>query len=184
MTMVCSPIESHTIMKFRPYITERIATTIVMLFSSASIVTSGESAKPVISECRSVAKAFKDSVQGKPIKIVLGMLSREVSSSPACACELIKTAIASYRPTPQEVAIMVDVAINAAPERIEEIVNCSIAAAPDSKSGILSTASDYGFTPNPLDFPGVIGEHPGEPFIFVPFVPIVVNPPMITRVDP
>lgn len=134
--------------------------------------------------CRSIAKSFRGSLKGKPIEIVLEMLSKEVSATPDCACELIKSAISSYKPTPQQVTAMVDTAINAAPDRIEEIVNCGIAAAPDSKSGILSTASDYGYIPNPLDYPGIIGEHPGAPWHFIPIVPIIVQPPQVTRVDP
>jgi hypothetical protein len=162
----------------------KIITTLSALFLSVAIAQSGESAKPGIVNCRSITKAFTDDVRGKPIQAVLEILSREVSSHPDCSCELIKSAIASHKPTREEVTAMVDTAINAAPDRIEEIVNCSIAAAPDSKSGILSTASDYGYTPNPLDFPGVAGQHPGGQWQFVPTTPIFVNPPQITRVDP
>ncbi len=162
----------------------KVITTFAILFISSLIVKSGESAVSGIPHCRSVAKSFGGAIKGKPIERVLDMLSKEVSSSPDCACELIKTAIASYKPTARQVAAMVDVAINAAPDRMEEIVNCGIAAAPDSKSGILSKASDYGYIPNPLDYPGIIGEHPGGQWHFIPIVPIIVQPPQVTRVDP
>lgn len=159
-------------------------TTISILLASVVIAQSGESAKSSISNCRSIAKTFRESLKGKPLDVVLERLSQEVTSSPHCSCELIKSAVTVFKPTPKQVATMVDVAINAAPDYIEDIVNCSVAAAPDAKSGILSTASDYGYTPNPLDYPGIIGEHPGGQYLFVPTTPIFIAPPQITLVDP
>lgn len=162
----------------------KIASTLAVLLVSSSFAVSGESARPVHSDCRAVAKSLRQEVNGKSMEVVLKMLSKEVASSSDCACELIKAAIAGYKPTPEEVSVMVEAAITAAPHRIKEIVNCGIAAAPDAKSGILDTAKEYGYTPNPLDFPGIVGEHPLAQLPPVPVHPIIVNPPQVTPTDP
>lgn len=162
----------------------KIITPVAILFLSSFIAHSGESAKSGILNCRDIAKSFGYALKEMPIETVIKMLSKEVSTNPHCSCELIKTAIAIHKPTPRQVTVLVDTAIHAAPDHIEEIVNCSIAAAPDSKSGILDTASDYGYTPNPLDYPGIAGEHPGGPWQYIPNTPVIVIPPQVTQVDP
>lgn len=162
----------------------KIIVPFAVLVASAAVATSGETTTQDRLDCRAIAKNFRESVKDQPIKKVLEILARDVAYAPGCSCELIKSAITVYKPTPEEVTLMVDAAINAAPERMEEIINCSMAAAPDAKAGILSTASEYGYVPNPLDFPGIFGEHPGGQWQYVPVIPIYVNPPQVTRVDP
>lgn len=162
----------------------KIIISMIVLSASAFVAKSGESAKSGVMDCRSVAKSFGQSIKGKPIDLVLDQLAKEIESSPDCSCEIIKSAIAVHKPTTQQVAIMVDTAINVAPDHIEEIINCSIAAAPDAKSGILAEAGEYGYTPNPLDFPGIPGEHPGGQWQIIPHVPIIVIAPQVTQVDP
>lgn len=135
-------------------------------------------------DCRLVSSSLKNAVVGKPIESVLEMLSREVKATPQCSCELIKSAIKGYKPRPQVVAVMVDTAIQAAPEHMDVIIRCAAAAAPDALEEILGVASQYGKVPNPLDSPITPDHGPNGQFFYGLNGPLFVNPPQITLVDP
>jgi hypothetical protein len=90
-----------------------------------------------------------------------------VQRDPDCACEIVKTAITTSRANRQTVAAIVSAAGNAAPDRLDLIVQCATAAAPDAVANIRSAAAGVqassglaggaGQTAgefNPLDFPG------------------------------
>ncbi len=100
---------------------------------------------------------------------VLNAVSSAVERDPGCACEITKVAIVSSRADKQTVAAIVSAAGNAAPDKLELIVQCATAAAPDASSNIQAAAAGIqasnglaggagqgglGGGMNPLDFPG------------------------------
>lgn len=127
---------------------------------------------------------MQKAVKEKAIEEVLKLLEKEISAAPACSCELIRSAIVGYKPTPPVVATMVDTAITAAPDHIEVIIMCALAAAPDAQAEILAVANKFGLAPNPLDMPGFIGEGANGQLLFSPTSPVFVNPPEVTTVNP
>lgn len=135
-------------------------------------------------DCRPVSQALKRAVIGKEVGDMLKLLDKEIAATPKCSCELIRSAIMGYKPKPQVVASMVDTAIKAAPDHMEVIVMCALAAAPDAEAEILTVANKFGFTPNPLNFPGLIGQGPEGQLLDGQNTPLFVNPPVLTGVDP
>jgi len=95
---------------------------------------------------------------------VLNIVSREVSRSPGCACEIVKSAIMASkgaRDTNADsklVGQIVEVAISAAPDQMRLIVQCATSVAPDAVSEINEAVKTAGGVPqaesNPLEFPG------------------------------
>jgi hypothetical protein len=135
-------------------------------------------------DCKAVSGPLKKAVVGKSLKRVLAMIDKEVKASPNCACELVKSAIKGYKPRPHTVAAMVDTAIMAAPERMDEILQCALTAAPDAYEEIMDVAGSFGSSFNPLNFPGLNGQGPNGQYIFNTDTPIFINPPQVTGTDP
>jgi len=123
---------------------------------------------------------------------VLDLVSREVASSPGCACEIVKAAIEGSSADTKMVAAIVQAAATAAPEHMRLISQCAVAIAPDALAAVqavialldpnLGEAGDSAKSakgskdakhpvgevasmPNPLDFPGQgpVGPTPGGP---------------------
>jgi hypothetical protein len=158
----------------------KTATILAVLLGGALTLSAAETQ----TDCRSVSQPLKKAVKGKPVEDMLKLLEKEVTATPKCSCELILSAIMGYKPKPNVVASMVDTAINAAPDYMEVIVMCALAAAPDAEAEILAVANKFGYTPNPLNFPGLPGQGPGGQFLEGANTPIFVNPPEVTTVNP
>lgn len=137
-----------------------------------------------VAECKKVAKSIVQEAKGKTSEELTKLVSEKVKSSPKCSCEVMKGAIKGAKANPTVVAGLVDAAIQAAPDYIDVIMACSIAAAPDAFDEISAIGEKYGKSPNPLDFPGIIGVDPAGQYTFVPDTPVFVNPPQVTFVDP
>lgn len=128
-------------------------------------------------DCAKLTLSVKSAIhadQGKILEIV----SKEVATSPACACEIVKSAIEISNANAETVALIVETAITAAPEHMRLISQCAIAVAPDAFANVQAVmakldpnrgegdSSSKGSkaskdqvaaipeTPNPLDFPG------------------------------
>lgn len=149
-------------------------------------------------DCGNVTLSVKAAVAAEQSK-VLEIVTNEVSSSPACSCEVVKAAIESSGADVKTVAAIVEAAITAAPDQMRLIAQCAIAVAPDALAEVQAVlarldpnAGDSGQSaksakgekapigevaamPNPLDFPGKTGIPPMVPF----FPPIIINPPVV-----
>lgn len=83
----------------------------------------------------------------------------QVALTPNCVCEIVKAAIQGSEAEGQEVADIVTAAGNAAPGKLQEIVNCASAVASESSLPFIESAatavqeSNPGGG-NPLNFPG------------------------------
>lgn len=66
-----------------------------------------------------------------PVEL-LNLIDREVSASPACACEIVKAAILGTDCDDSIVGYIVETAVRAAPEQMRIISQCAIATAPGS----------------------------------------------------
>ena len=124
-------------------------------------------------DCLKLSLSVKSAVAAEESK-VLEVVSEELTTSPSCACEVVKAAIEASSAKPETVAAIVEAAVNAAPEEIRMIAQCAVAVAPDAFSQVQvvlakfdpnsgesvesakdsKVAKDGEGTPNPLDFPG------------------------------
>jgi hypothetical protein len=168
------------------------------------------SAAPV--DCTNLTQSVKAAItadQGKILEIV----SKEISAAPTCSCEIVKCAIEASSANAETVALIVETAINAAPDQMRLISQCAVAVAPDALANVQAlmakldpnrgesgtsaksaksakAPAEVAATPNPLDFPGqgpvgpIVGGPGGQPLI--PLFPplIIVNPPVVTSVNP
>lgn len=133
-------------------------------------------------DCVKLALSVKHAVAANP-SATLQIVEREVSATPACACELVKAAIEGSKANVQLVAAIVETAATVAPEHRRLIGQCAVAVAPEALASVqavlaklepqdkvsrpVSTAKN-GMGPgakgaevvppqpasNPLDFPG------------------------------
>lgn len=83
------------------------------------------------SDCYKVSEAVTKAVTAKPSD-VLAIVAREIGTSPACACEIVKAAIVATEADRDLVGQIVGVAIEAAPDQIKTVTNCAVAVAPDA----------------------------------------------------
>jgi hypothetical protein len=163
-------------------------------------------------DCLKLYLTVKSSVKAEQSQ-VLEIVTNEVASAPGCACEIVKAAIEGSNAKPKTVGAIVGAAITVAPEEMRVIAQCAIAVAPDSLSevqavlakfdpnsgdsahsakgakGAKAPAGEVAAMPNPLDFPGSgpIGPSPGSPgglLLFPVTPPVIINPPVVTSVDP
>ena len=131
-------------------------------------------------DCVKLALTVKHAVATNP-SATLQIVEKQVSATPACACELVKAAIEGSKANVQLVAAIVETAATVAPEHRRLIGQCAVAVAPDAlpnvqavlakleprqKAKPVSTAKNAtgtsakgGEVPaqpasNPLDFPG------------------------------
>ena len=158
-------------------------------------------------ECGNLSLSVKAAVAAEQSK-VLEIVANEVSSSPACACEVVKAAIEGSGADVKTVAAIVETAITAAPDQMRLIAQCAIAVAPDalvevqailakldpnagdsgqsakSAKGEKAPIGEVAAMPNPLDFPGKGPVGPLFP-IFPPIIihPPIVNPPSVSDVN-
>jgi hypothetical protein len=161
------------------------------------------SASAEVKDCGNLSLSVKAAVSSEQSK-VLEIVAREVSSSPACSCEVVKAAIEGSGADVKTVAAIVEVAITSAPDQMRLIAQCAIAVAPDALAEVQAViakldpnAGDSGQSaksakgekapigevaamPNPLDFPG---KGPVKP-LFPIFPPVIINPPNVTNVNP
>lgn len=152
-------------------------------------------------DCGKLAISVKAAVSTEQSK-VLEIVSKEVASSPSCACEVVKASIEGTGADVKTVAAIVETAITAAPDQMRLIAQCAIAVAPDalvevqavlakldpnagdsgqsaksakSAKGEKAPIGEVAAMPNPLDFPG---KGPVGP-LFPIFPPVIINPPII-----
>jgi hypothetical protein len=163
-------------------------------------------------DCVKLSLAVKRGVAAEPSR-VLEIVAVEISTAPACACEIVKAAIEGSQAKPEAVAAIVQAAITAAPEQMRLISQCAVAVAPDAlpqvqavlakldpKHGDAAVSAksakdakapvgETAAMPNPLDFPGqgplgpILGGPGGQPLI--PIYPpiIIIIPPETSPVD-
>ena len=169
--------------------------------------------KPPLDPCVGIYQHVATLVEKDPERIV-EIVSEEVSANQSCSCEVVKAAIVQSLPDAKSVAAIVEAAILAAPEQMRMTAQCAIAVAPDAIAEIQAIVArldpnrgdaagksdksakianvplgDVANATNPLDFPGngPVGPAPGGPGgipLFPPIVPTVINPPVVTPVDP
>lgn len=156
------------------------------------------SASAEVKDCGNLSLSVKAAVAAEQSK-VLEIVTNEVSTSPACSCEVVKAAIEGSGADVKTVAAIVESAITAAPDQMRLIAQCAIAVAPDALAEVQAVlakldpnAGDSGQSaksakgekapigevaamPNPLDFPG---KGPVRP-LFPIFPPIIINPPIV-----
>ena len=172
-----------------------------------------EQAKPAIQavdSCGSVYKHVSARVAGDPGRIV-EIVSNEVATNQSCSCEVVKAAIDQSKPDAETVAAIVEAVILAAPEHLRIIAQCAIAVASDAIVDVQAVLArldpnsgenaahgnkspkaaigEVAQMPNPLDFPGQgpVGPTPGGPGglpLIPPLFPFVINPPVVTNVNP
>ena len=153
----------------------------------------------VFPACLAASSLIRRKIQLQP-DLVVELVEAEVAANPSCACEIVKSAIHASHANPQLVAGIVEVAAMAAPEHLRMISQCAIASAPDSAMAVhrvLAKIDPSGklrgsgpkdakigldvticpvagaSLPNPLDV---------NPLQAV--LPLPVNPPVVTFVDP
>ena len=135
---------------------------------------------------------------------LLQMVEEEMTASPGCACEIVKSAIKAAGGDSDAVAAIVETSILANPESMRLISQCAIASAPGSLSQIQAllakldpnsgesgklansaksakavngqVASEVASEVVPVDLPNVLDTPPSTP----PSVPPVVNVPDVT----
>lgn len=88
-------------------------------------------------DCQKIYHSVKHQIESKEENI-LAIVSQETGANPACACEIVKAAIAATDSDPAKVAAIAEAAILAAPESMRIISQCAIASAPDSLPKIQS----------------------------------------------
>jgi hypothetical protein len=152
-------------------------------------------------DCYKLSVAVSKAVAEKPDQ-VLEIVQREVSTSPDCACEVVKAAIVASSADRKEVGQIVSTAIEAAPDKMRLVAQCAIAVAPDALPEVQSlltqldpqSGDDVGHSekggyakggidkggivepaalPSPLDGPYLV---PGLPYIHPP----VRTPPFVS----
>ncbi|QTN33132.1 hypothetical protein HZ994_12690 [Akkermansiaceae bacterium] len=120
-------------------------------------------------DCTDSVQAVKDAIAADKDN-VLKIVASETEVNPDCACEIVKQAIVSSKASKITVGEIVKSAAGAAPDRLDLIVQCATAAAPDASANIQAAAASVrgGLTTtgsNPLDFPGdgtePVGPQPG-----------------------
>ena len=130
-------------------------------------------------DCAKISLSVRASVESN-LSDLLEIVSKEVSASPDCACEIVKASIEGSGANADVVASIVESAATASPENMRLIAQCAIATVPDSlaqvqavlakldpnagESGYSSKSSKSGKGgtgdqkadegDNPLDFPG------------------------------
>lgn len=169
------------------------------------------SAKTAV-DCVALSLSVKNAVAGEQSK-VLEIVSAEVATAPACACEIVKSAIEASKADVKTVAAIVEVAATAAPEQMRLVSQCAVAVAPDalaavqavvakldpnlgdsgtgakSAKGAKGGVGEVASMPNPLDFPGEgpVGPTPGGPggIPLIPLLPpVIIAPPDQSNVNP
>ena len=81
---------------------------------------------------------------------LLEIVSKEVSASPGCACEIVKAAIKASDAKPETVGSIVEAAVTASPENLRLISQCAIATAPGSAKQVQAILAK-------LDSPSIFG---------------------------
>ncbi|MDP4625116.1 MAG: hypothetical protein NWT08_08255 [Akkermansiaceae bacterium] len=114
------------------------------------------------------------------------IVDEKVSESPNCVCEIVKAAIAASEAEDQAFGDIVEAAGNAAPEKLQLIVDCVSTVASEGDLPFIESAatsvqnSNPGLN-NPLNFPGIGPEAPidgmdGGNGIVNPDSPCIVPP--------
>jgi|GEM_PF-1505523 len=147
--------------------------TIALLALSAAGFAHAE--KPSGADCLKLQASIKSEVTANQ-SLVLQIVERAVRENPACACEIVKTAIQATEADTKLVASIVEVVGVAVPEQLRLAAQCAVAVAPDALEDVqavlakLDPATGDGETvsakggvdkqpvatsdlPNPLDFP-------------------------------
>jgi hypothetical protein len=120
------------------------------------------------SDCPKVVQQVNAAVAADKSE-VLNVVASEAEKSPDCVCEIVKAAIVASKASKSTVGAIVEAAGNAAPDRLDLIVQCATATAPDASGNINTAAAKVqgnnpsGGPANPLEFPGEggIGPAPG-----------------------
>lgn len=68
--------------------------------------------------------------------LVLSIVEKFVKANPQCACEIVKTSIASSKADAKTVASIVEVAAVAAPDQMRLVAQCALAIAPDALNDV------------------------------------------------
>ncbi|MES2997084.1 MAG: hypothetical protein V4733_09775 [Verrucomicrobiota bacterium] len=140
-------------------------------------------------QCGVTYKTVTAEVQTNPAKVLI-IVSDRTAAHPECACEIVKAAILATKAKPELAAAIVEAAINSAPDQVSIIAKCGIAAAPDAAAlianiaGVDSSVAAAAGGGNPLDMPGAPGTVPTQGGIGSSGPPAIVNPPVVTDVEP
>jgi hypothetical protein len=155
-------------------------------------------------DCGRIGRIVSREVRKDSTKL-LEVVDKYTKASPQCACDVVKAAIKASNADGKTVGSIVETAGLAAPDSLDIIEQCALAAAPDAKSFIETAVASVeagggqpGGTPNPLDQPGSgveviggaqVGDNPGGPGSFPSFPPgglpgsgtnpPIVNPPIV-----
>lgn len=136
-------------------------------------------------------------VAGDPGRIV-EIVSEEVAANRSCSCEVVKAAILQSRLEAKTVAAIVEAAILAAPEHMRITAQCAIAAAPEATAEIQAvlarldpaTGDGGGQSAGSAKSPVENLAYVAIPLaLILPFFPeafnaLVVDPPVVTTVNP
>jgi hypothetical protein len=131
-----------------------------------------------VPDCLKISQSVRASVESN-LSNLLEIVSTEVAASPACSCEIVKSAIEGSGANAEVVASIVEAAATASPENMRLIAQCAIATVPDSLAQVQAVlakldpnAGESGYSAkssksgkggtdekadegdNPLDFPG------------------------------
>lgn len=158
-------------------------------------------------DCFALSVAVKNAVSVEESK-VLEIVTKEISTAPACACEIVKAAIEGSNANTQTVAAIVQAAATAAPDQMRLVSQCAVAIAPDALGAVQavlakldpnlgesasvaqsakdskSPGAEVAAMPNPLDFPGQGPVGPtqgGQGGVSVfPITPPLISSPLVT----
>ena len=127
-------------------------------------------------DCVKHVLSIKQAIAANP-SATLQIVEKEVTLTPACACELVKAAIQASKADVKLVAAIVETAATVAPEHRHLIGQCAVAVAPDALAAVQAVLKKLDpkhedrvggsknalpappketdkLTSNPLDFPG------------------------------
>ncbi|MGJ8644577.1 MAG: hypothetical protein ACSHX9_14295 [Luteolibacter sp.] len=108
--------------------------------------------------CEDVAASVTSAASAEDANL-LEIVDEKVSESPNCVCEIVKAAIGASEAQGQSFGDIVEAAGNAAPEKLQLIVDCASTVASDVDLPFLQSAANSVQTSNPginnpLNFPG------------------------------
>lgn len=108
--------------------------------------------------CEDVASSVTEAASAEDANI-LEIVDEKVSESPNCVCEIVKAAIAASDAEGQAFGDIVEAAGNAAPEKLQLIVDCASTVAskvelPFIQAAATSVQNSNPGVNNPLNFPG------------------------------
>ena len=96
----------------------------------------------VEADCQTISLSVEQRIKLDSSK-VLEIVETEIQANPACACEVIKSAITACDADSDLVVSMVEVTISTAPEMMRIASQCAIAAVPESLAAVQTLLARY-----------------------------------------